>query len=122
MMYRRNVGNLPKNTIAGLLWDIVADTSQFFCTLTSEEDYNATPQVNMPVSTLLVKRSILSEIFHLDSIDTPKYQLPRVPTGVGDKNVLGRTRQQQLDYDRRYHSSGGGTGGGYGGNVDGDTY
>jgi len=30
MMYRRNVWNLPKNTIAGLLWDIVADSAQFF--------------------------------------------------------------------------------------------
>ena len=29
MMYRRNLGHLPENTIAGLIWDIVTDASQF---------------------------------------------------------------------------------------------
>lgn len=27
MMYRRNLGSLPQNTLAGLLWDIIADAA-----------------------------------------------------------------------------------------------
>ena len=111
MTYPRNVGSLSKNTIAGLLWDIVADSAQFMYTFTSADDFNATPQLNMPVSNLSVRRILLSANLHVTSIDTPRHCLTKIPTGGVNKNSLSRTQQQQVDYDRHYRRGGGGSSG-----------
>ena len=102
--YRRNMGSLPQNTIAGLLRDITTDATQFLYTFPLAEDWKANPQRNMPASQLSVRRSLLSANTHISSIDTPKGWLknspPQLPPG-GGVNTLGHTHQQQYDEDRR---------------------
>ena len=93
MMYRRNIGHLPANTIDGLPWNIVADSAQIFYNFNSAEDVNAMPQVNMPASNLAVRRSLLTLNMHIASMDTPKHWLVVIPPTGDSKNALGRSRQ-----------------------------
>jgi len=87
MIYRRNVGNLPKNTITGLLWDIVADSAQLFYNFTSVEDFNTTLQLNIPISTLSMRGSLLSVNLHVATIGTPKHWLTIRVEGLGLKRM-----------------------------------
>ena len=109
VMYRRNLETLPAHIIAGLLWDVTVDATQFFYTFPSEEDFRGSPQRNIPVSQLSVRRSFLGSNIHIASLDTPKGWLlvvvPYLPQGVGD-NALGLTRQHHADKNRRERGNG----------------
>ena len=116
LVYRRNLGSLLRNTLVGLMWDIIADSAQFFSTYTSSADFNATPQRNMPLSFMGTRRSLLSMNQHSAPLDTPScwlvpVQLPGGPHYPG----LGKTRQQQ-EGERHTQGNGGG-----GGSMGGDT-
>ena len=113
LMYRRNLGHLPPNTIAGLLWDVVADSAQFFYTFPSAEEFNATPQRNMPSSQLAVRYNLLSANLHVAAMDTPKAWLVAPPIFHGGKQQgLGRSRQEYGQFGGGAH---GGANGGRGG-------
>ena len=43
-MYMQNNGHLAAVTIAGLVWDIITDTAQFFYKFPTEDDFLADPQ------------------------------------------------------------------------------
>ena len=100
LLYRRNGGSLPANTIASLLWDITADAAQFFSTYPTDGEYNMTPPEGMPKSNLAVRRSLISANIHMQSLDTPVSWLPALslppPTstyanGLGTKEPHNRT-------------------------------
>ena len=96
-MYCRNAGQLPAGTITGIMWDIVVNAAQFFYTFPSDANFTANPQRNIPVSTLSIKRSLLSANLHIAALDTPKRWLPPlVPytPSPGGNNALEHTRQQ----------------------------
>jgi len=43
LIYSRNGGHLAQGTIAGLCWDIIADSAQFFNTFSTEEEFRRSP-------------------------------------------------------------------------------
>lgn len=99
MMYRRNLGSLPQNTLAGLLWDIIADTAQYFSTYNSTKDFTATSQRNIPMSFLGTKRSLLSMNQRSATAYTKYWLMVLTPHGGGRHQGLGKSRQE-LEYDR----------------------
>ena len=111
-MFRRNSGQLPAGSIAGIMWDIVTDVVQYFYTFPSEEEFSANPQKNMPASEFSVLRILLSANCHVASLDTPKRWLlvpiPHTPYD-GGSNAPGQSRkQQQLEAESRYSDRNGG--------------
>ena len=80
LMYRHHGGHLSTSTVTGLLWDIVANASQFFYTFPTVEEFSADPQRSMPTSNLSVRRSLLLVNLHADSLDNPVRWVPKVQT------------------------------------------
>ena len=61
----RNIGQLPPNTVASSIWDVVTDAAQFFNTFPTEEEISAVSDVGIPTSNLAVLRSLLSAKLHV---------------------------------------------------------
>ena len=92
MMYRRNAGSLLAAVIAGLIWDLVTDTAQYFYTFPTEIKFQADPQEEISTSNLAVQRSLLLANIHISSSDTPSSLIPRVIPHAGYSNRLGLTK------------------------------
>ena len=65
------MGKVPPNTVASLVWDVVADAAQFFNIFPTEEEFSSSSCAGMPESNLSVQRSMLSVNIHVPSIYTP---------------------------------------------------